>query len=326
MKTLQHASITFVSIFSLVACGGLVGGDDDVPDPTLGASANAAPMGPHGQPEPGDLDPPMLGVHYVRGEAGKVASSPPGNMTWHSGAILTDAVIAPIFWGQKWSDPTFAADKMTGLDDLYAGLDGSTYAATNTEYTGTNGQVGTSVTFQGHLVDPSATGIRSAPRTSAILAEVCKMIGSTAVPNGYYPVYVDSPRGSAGYCAWHSYGSCNGVPVQFGFFFTLDGDAGCDPKDTSGLHSQGLAALANVSGHEYSEAVTDPRNGGWYDSGGGENSDKCAWSWPDGAPTLLQLSNGTQWKIQSNWSNAAFDAKTGYANRSNQNGCLFTSP
>ncbi len=98
------------------------------------------------------------------------------------------------------------------------------------------------------------------------------------VPNGYYPVYTDQPRGHAGYCAWHSYGTASGVPVQFGFFFKLDGDAGCDPGDTRTGHSQGLAALANVSGHELSEAVTDPRNGGWWDKSGAENADKCAWT------------------------------------------------
>ena len=58
--------------------------------------------------------------------------------------------------------------------------------------------------------------------------------------------------------------------MQFAFFFDLDGDAGCDP-DTSGLHSQGLAALANVSAHELSEARTDPASpGAWYDSSGAE--------------------------------------------------------
>jgi hypothetical protein len=89
---------------------------------------------------------------------------------------------------------------------------------------------------------------------------------------------------------------CGGVPIQFGWFFNLDGDAGCDPGDTSGLHSEGLAALANVTGHELSETVTDPRNGGWYDSSGAENADKCAWHF-NGLETL----GGTAWLIQGNW-------------------------
>ena len=91
-------------------------------------------------------------------------------------------------------------------------------------------------------------------------------------------------------------------------------------SDTSGLHSQGLAAIANVSGHELAEALTDPASpGAWYDSSGAENGDKCAWTF--GAP-LVTFTNGTQWKIQGEWSNKAYTAGTGYANSSGQKGCL----
>jgi hypothetical protein len=70
----------------------------------------------------------------------------------------------------------------------------------------------------------------------------------------------------------------NGVLVQFAFFFNLDGDPGCDAQDSSNTHSQGLEALANVSGHELSEALTDPHGDAWYDRKGAENADKCAWT------------------------------------------------
>ena len=161
--------------------------------------------------------------------------------------------------------------------------------------------------------------------TSAILAEVAKQVTAGSIVldpagNSYVPVYTDLPRGNAGYCAWHSAGTIGQTPVQFAFFWKLDGDPGCDPGDTSGLHSQGLAALANVSAHELAEAQTDPASpGAWYDSRGYENGDKCAWTF--GAP-LVTLSDGSQWKIQGEWSNAAYTAGTGYANSSGQKGCL----
>ncbi len=136
--------------------------------------------------------------------------------------------------------------------------------------------------------------------------------------NGYYPVYTDLPR-KGNYCAWHSWGSCNGTQVQFAFFWKLDGDSGCDPVDTSGLHSQGLAALANVSGHELSEARTDPAGTGWYDKKGAENGDKCVWTF--GVP-LVTFTDGSQWKLQGEWSNAAYKSNTGYPNSAGQDGCL----
>lgn len=134
---------------------------------------------------------------------------------------------------------------------------------------------------------------------------------ASPVSNGYYPVYVDTPRGHARYCAWHSWGSCGSVLIQFAFFFNLDGDSGCDPQSTVSEESQGLAALANVSGHELSEARTDPTGAAWYDSSGEENGDKCAWAF--GSP-FVTFSNGTKWKIQGNWSNIAYNNRDGYLN------------
>lgn len=272
-------------------------------------------------------EPPMLGIHWARGfepnaraaEAAKAGASVrrSPNMTYHGGVIMPSTVAKAIFWGTSWG--TYTGDKITGMDSWYLGFGGSNYAATSDEYTGSNGQVGASLNYQGSVVDTSAsTGGGS---TSAILAEVCKQIKSPDLSgNGYYPVYTDTPRGNAGYCAWHSVGTCGGVRVQFAFFFKLDGDAGCDPQDSSGLHSQGLAAIANVSGHELSEARTDPASpGAWYDSQGAENGDKCAWTF--NVPSVT-LSNGSKWKIQGEWSNAAYTAGTGYPNSSGQKGCL----
>jgi hypothetical protein len=269
--------------------------------------------------------PPMLGIHWTRdfdpharasNEAKAARPNRSPNMTYHGGKIMPTATTEAIFWGTSWTETN---DKVTGMDTWYQGFNGSNYSKTSDEYTGSNGQVGANTIHIGHVIDLSAAA--GGNSTSAILAEVCKVITSPdASGNGYYAVYTDIPRGGAQYCAYHSAGSCGGVPVQFAYFFKLDGDAGCDPGDTSGLHSQGLAALSNVSGHELSEARTDPASpGAWYDGQGEENGDKCAWTF--GAP-LVTFSNGSQWKIQGEWSNAAYTAGTGYANNSGQKGCL----
>ncbi len=268
--------------------------------------------------DPNEKGSPKAHVHPVRdARPGGGGGSP--DLVYHGGKIMPTAHTYSIFWGTSWNG--YGGDKFSGLDSFFIGFNGSRYAGTNTEYTGIGGQVGSATNHFGHFVDTSA-GPTRAPKTSTILAEVCKV---AADPNGvapdsdgnsYYAVYTDLPRGHAGYCAWHTYGSCNGTPVQFAFFFDLDGDPGCDPQST-GPGSQGLKALANVSGHELSEALTDPASpGAWYDSSGAENADKCAWTF--GAP-LLTLSNGAQFKIQGNWSNKAYDnGQTGYA----KGGCI----
>jgi len=270
-------------------------------------------------------EPPMLGIHWARGHDahghGGGGRSP--LMTLHGGNIMTTAVTKNIFWGPSWSNFTFTADKITGLETWYMDFNGSNYAKTSDEYNGLNGLfVGPNTTHQGNVVDTSASA--GGGSTSAILAEVCTKITPDPSGNGYYSVYSDLPRGNAGYCAYHSAGTCSGKPVQFAFFWNLDGDAGCDPQDTSGLHSQGLAALANVSGHELSEARTDPGFGGvfggWQDSSGQENGDKCAWTF--NVPLVTFAGSKSQWKIQGEWSNAAFTANTGYPNSSGQHGCI----
>ena len=266
-------------------------------------------------------EPPMLGIHWARGfnPFARVHPAKGSNpdMTYHGGVIMPSTVSEAIFWGPSWANSTFTGDKITGLDSWYSGFSGSNYAKTSDEYTGSNGQVGSSLINDHFLVDTSTAA--SGSSTSAIVAEVCKEIVNP-VTNGYYPVYVDVKRGNAGYCAYHTFGTCGGKTVQVAFFFNLDGDAGCDPQDTSGLHSQGLAALANVSGHELSEARTDPDSpGAWYDKRGQENGDKCAWTF--NVP-LVKFSNGTYWKIQGEWSNHAYNTGTGYPNSSGQKGCL----
>jgi hypothetical protein len=286
----------------------------------------------HGRPELATTEPPMLGLHWARGaqpdartnNAGPKGAGRSPNLTYHNGPILTTTVVKAIFWGRKWestsADAAFIGDKITGTDLFYDGVSGTDYAKTNTEYTSATSQVTAGITYQGHVVDPSQ-GPTTAPSTSAVLAEVCKMIGAP-VSNGYYPVYTDLARGNAGYCAWHSWGTCSNVNVQFGFFFALDGDGGCDPQDgvsRDNKPSQALAALANVGAHELSEAMTDPRGSGWYDQQGYENSDKCAW---DFGTSFLTFSNGRTWKIQGNWSNRAYNAGYAYANEKGQKGCL----
>ena len=281
-------------------------------------------------------EPPMLGAHWTREVHGarldrqlemanlqinRAVSNP--NMLYHGGKIMPSVVAKTIFWGPSWANAAYVGDKIAGLDSFYVGHNGSNHAKTVNEYTGTNGTVGSTLTYQGHVVDTSpATGGAS---TSAILAEVCKMVSTGNISpdpagNGYYPVYTDVKRGSAGYCAWHSAGSCGGTKVQFAFFFDLTGDSGCNPADTQTGHSQGLAALANVSAHELEEARSDPASpGAWYDGQGNENGDKCAWAF---SVPYVTFTNGTIWKLQGEWSNKAYTAGTGYANSSGQKGCI----
>jgi hypothetical protein len=269
---------------------------------------------------PNKKEPPILGPHWERFNANIHAAKGNPDMSYHGGPILPSVTVKAIFWGSSW--PSYTGDKITGLDKWYKYVGtpknggGSKYFATVNEYNDAAGQqVGTAITYQGHVVD--GTSAPKHPSTSAVLAEVCKEISSPTA-KAYYPVYIDQPRGNANYCAYHSWGTCHGKAIEFGFFFKLDGDAGCDPQSTVSGQSQGLKAVANVTGHELSETRSDPNGNAWYDSSGEENGDKCAWSF--GGPFVTFL-DGTHWKVQANWSNYDYDHGSGYENSSSEAGC-----
>jgi hypothetical protein len=205
------------------------------------------------------------------------------------------------------------------MDSFYNNFGGSAYAGSIGEYSGSNGTMTTNVSYGGHFIDPTAA--QRNPNTSAVVQEVASVMSQqhiALVSNGFYAVYGDV-KGSGGFCAWHSYGTVNGVTIQVAFMPNEDGISGCDPQDTWTNHSEGLASIADSSAHELSEARTDPTINAWYDNGGQEVGDKCNFVYP-GPVTLGK----TTWKIQGEWSNAAYQAGTGTANASGQKGCVIS--
>jgi hypothetical protein len=263
----------------------------------------------------GANEPPGAHIFAAKGGGKKGGGSP--LMTYHGGPVLHTNTTTAIFWGSEWSSTSFQGDKVTGLDTFFGGLNKSSFASTSTEYTDGSGNVATSSTYHGHVFDLS-TAPRRAIQVSDAVAEACKVTNDNPDPNGVYFLYTSTGAGHVNYCAWHSHGTCsNGASVQVAYMPNIDGIAGCDPQDTTTSHSEGLAALVNVTSHEWSEAITDPALNAWYDSSGEENGDKCAWSFHNDVSV-----GGQQWKVQMEWSNAAYNAGTGYPNLSGQNGCL----
>ena len=249
-------------------------------------------------------------------------------MTYHNGSVLHTNSTMAIFWGTQWNTPSFASDKITGLDQFFSGINNSSYARTALEYHDNSAPITTSSTYLGHVLDTTPAP-NSELTVDGAVAEACKITNNNPNPNAIYFIYTSTGAGNVNYCAWHSYGNCsNGDPIQVGYMPNITGIAGCDPVDHVTGHSQGLAALANVSAHELMESITDPRDGGWYDSSGNENGDKCAWSYPFsfsswlGLNGISTLSNGSEFKLQMEWSNAAYLASTGAPNLSGQRGCI----
>jgi len=252
---------------------------------------------------------------------GRGPSTPLGLMTWHGGGVMVASKTYAIYWGSDWNTPTFAGDKITGLTTFFQGWGGSGYAGLLTEYGGQNGQITAASTYLGSVIDPSAAPA-GPPDALSVIAEVEKLV-PVPDPAALYVVYGTTPRGTSTACAWHTAWSYKRHPVQVAWVFNLDGDPGCDPHDSFTAHSQGLAALANVTAHELAETITDPRFLGWFASGGaGEVGDKCAFVF---AVASVTFANASIWHLQGEWSNTAYNAGTGSPNGVGEAGCVYAA-
>ncbi|MBI3544277.1 MAG: DUF4382 domain-containing protein [Deltaproteobacteria bacterium] len=316
----------FVSVALSTA---IVAGNVTRLDVALAASATTGTAAAGGE----TLDDSLKGApeHVPHVQLQKGYSRPSGtsnpNLTYHGGRVLHATKSMAIFWGTEWNSATFAGDTITGIDQLFTAMNNSRYASTADEYYDVINSVTTSVVpssaYLGHVLDTTAAPTKALSTSNAV-AEACKIVANNPDSDAVYFIYTSTGAGHVNYCAWHSWGTCsNGKQIQVAYMPNITGIAGCDPQDTTTTHSQGLAALANVTSHEFLEAVTDPRGTGWVDSSGNENADKCAWSFPNTAGGLSTLADGSQWKIQMEWSNAAYTAGTGQLNRSGQPGCIF---
>jgi hypothetical protein len=238
--------------------------------------------------------------HVLHNKATNGGSSA-NNLVDHGGRVLPAANVYAIWWGMQ---SAFPSDAKAGIDSLFKGLSGTSFLGIANQYMR---GASTTVTFKGNLTDSSSYPPWNSPKTSTITNEACRAIRNNGLapdPTAIYFVFASNMPHENSYCAWHSYGYCNGVTIQVAYMPNIDGVAGCDLFDVTNLscnsYSEGTAALANVTSHELMEALTDADISAWYDGSGSEIGDKCAWQFS----SCVNLSTGP-FQLQQEWSNTA---------------------
>ncbi|HYX68002.1 MAG TPA: hypothetical protein VE825_02625 [Terriglobales bacterium] len=259
------------------------------------------------------------------------------NLSFHGGVsdgsagsigVETAPKVYVVFWGSQWNsnDPSGEASILigNGTGGFLGGVGGSSWNNSVTQYcqgvaSGTifcNG-AGTpagnpSGTLAGFWYD-NAGAAPAHPTQSQLAGEAVNAaghFGNTSVTNNasvQYVIATATGNSSSGfgtqYCAYHSSTSSSFGDVAYtNLPYITDAGASC------GANFNGLgpnAGITIVEGHEMAETESDQfPNGGWLDSGGSENGDKCAWiSSGQGASADIILSTGT-YPVQSLWSNA----------------------
>jgi hypothetical protein len=237
----------------------------------------------------GPATPHLFGAHGSKGHGGG------SNLIDHGGPVLAGAHLYAVWWGGAGAWPT---DANAALTSFLGGFGRSSYLQIGAQY-----MRGATLTtrLSGQYVDPSAPPTHVNPDTlGAEVASVLSAAGSTVDPQGIYVVYTSNFPSGGNYCAWHSDTPVNGTTVAVAYMPNTTGVTGCDPGDLYGAngYSEGTRSLANVTAHELMEAVTDPQVSAWYDQGGQEIGDKCAWQFA--GPVTI---GGTAWQLQAEWSN-----------------------
>jgi serine protease len=132
-------------------------------------------------------------------------------------------------------------------------------------------------------------------------------------PHGTTPDGFNTPGG--GFCAWHDWngdttltgGAVTSTVGDIAFTnmpYVTDAGTSCGQGSVNSGSAGTLDGVTIVEGHEYSETITDQNPaGGWTDTTGYENADKCAWvSTGPGASANFAFSTGT-FAMQTTWSN-----------------------
>jgi hypothetical protein len=245
------------------------------------------------------------------------AASTSNDLTYHGGVGGIGVETAPkvflVLWGSQWNngDPSGEASI---LQNFYSGAGGSSWLNSVTQYcqgvaTGTvfcngSGQAaGNQSGILGGVWFDNASAAPSKPRQSQFAAEAVRaaqhFFNTTASSNAsvQYVIATATGNNSSGFgrqfCAYHSSTSSSVGNVAYtNLPYITDAGASC------GANFNGLGADAGitiVAGHEMGETITDQfPSGGWLDSSGAENGDKCAWiSSGQGAAADVTLSTGT---------------------------------
>ncbi|HEX8026690.1 MAG TPA: hypothetical protein VF484_10830, partial [Candidatus Limnocylindrales bacterium] len=221
------------------------------------------------------------------------------NLTYHGGVggigvVTATAKVYLVLYGSQWSsDPS---GERALLESFFAKVGGTSWnnsvtqycqgVATGTMTCGNNGtHAASATTFGGTLAD-TGSAAPSRPTQSQLAAEAVKAAqyfgNTTAAANTHvqYVIATSSGNSTSGFgtqfCAWHSSTSSSYGNIAYtNLPYITDAGASC------GANFNGLGAKAGITiveGHEFAETQTDIfPNGGWLDSGGAENGDKCAW-------------------------------------------------
>ncbi|MDQ1746594.1 MAG: hypothetical protein QOD07_857 [Frankiaceae bacterium] len=196
--------------------------------------------------------------------------------------------------------PSTAAHVGYPTGGAYAGIWEDTSVSSPSQATG-NQLAAEAVKAAGHFGNTTSTSNRSAQYV-------------IASPTGTHPDGFNTI--TANWCAWHDWNGDTGLgggaaPSSYGDIaftnlpYLTDMGASCGQSYVNAGTAGTLDGVTIVGGHEYAETITDQNPaGGWTDSTGNENADKCAWNGVGGTGGAQNVAFATgSFAMQATYSN-----------------------
>ncbi len=277
--------------------------------------------------QPADTDTPDIIPHRINprfgGSPPAGSTSPTSSILYHGGPLLTADNGGPdvyVIWYGNWNQNN-GTDTTNGqqiVNDFLNGLGGSPYFDINTTYSTNTYTVLGAASYLGQISVGYPYGSRLSDSKVQSTVSYAIANGLPSDPNAVYFVLTSSDVAETSgfctrYCGWHTHATLSGTDIKYSFV----GNAArcitaCAIQSIGPNGNGGVDGMVSVIAHELEEATTDADLNAWYDSGGSENADKCAWTF---GQKLMQASNGAYYNVSLPSANTGpYGAATGTRN------------
>jgi hypothetical protein len=258
---------------------------------TMFAACGAVELGDNGlvKPEFFDIRPKNVIIKPVIN----------GDITFHGGATMSQTTTVYYIWYGNFTTST-----KNIVYNYTKGLNTSVWWGINRKYNVGDIVLGSSKAYTTNLKKTLTQGDIEAQIKLAISTNLGPTGGSTSA---IYVVMtdktIDQREGGAGfctdYCGWHTYMVYNGKKIKYSWVgSSLRCPSSCSTLSSSGYNAPNANfeadSMVSILGHELAETTSDPELNAWYDAGGNENADKCAW-------TFGNTTTGTSANVNGIW-------------------------
>jgi len=257
------------------------------------------------------------------------ASYGSGTLVNHGGPEISNASFRAIYWNSSVATSSATSlgyatiqQQIDGFINAFSGTTNYDAGATS-DYTivqqyGSANSISPLLSNHGFHIDTRAaqssiSDTKIQQYLAGLFANGSEVADASVLYGLYFPkgmkISLQGGVSCSSFCGYHSHFTYNGQLIKYAVFPYTD----CRACSVTGKAVADILTI--VTSHEIREAVTDSLGSAWYDAGGYEADDKCAWH------NLYQMTNGRFW-VQPEYSNGGTVNRSGFTATYPGPGCV----